>query len=585
MIVIAGIFGIVIDERASLLEQRDDCGVSALAGEPNRRATIDIRRRSHRSTIQQQPDNLNLTAFRRPRQRSARVEAVAVHGIRELRRCSRVFGSVENRTHSGQVGANDGGVQIHSTMNFLVVVVVTVMLDVARGLSTQMTGRPNSAQSVSSLSGGQTSDSAWQNAVVLSQSMPMGDNMFATTPACACASQHLLLTRFVNLDSDRALRDKPLDVPDMATIRGIEVVVHRSLDASAIIDETDVVLVRAGAVLSANLAGKGVTNAARWPPIQAATSFSYGGRTNLWGVATPLTPAIVNDDSFGVAFRVRSQAASGVARVDYVRLSIFYDTPDGMIPPKSTLGADGGGTGVPVSPGGSTANTAADGSNINVGSDPTASAFNQGMSSSSPDGDNVGLIVGVVVGVLLCCLLVAVVAFLLLKRNKREKHGDIHTESFAFEQPQNNNNMMSARSQRAGTGAHEFPDVPDSSRRGTNVQSNYVSSPNNDIAAQQAYGGIQPSVQMPQTDGYGGSGARRATSPSNYASTTTTTSGASGASAPYGTRPTAATMSSIDAPNSNYGSGRAAPLQYNKAIDIHGHDQYNQRPVHQQFGN
>jgi hypothetical protein len=580
MVVVAGILGIVVDEGASLFEQRDNLGVTAFAGEPERRAAVGIGSRGHSAAIQQQANNVDRTAFGGASESGARVEAVAVQRIGELRHGVDVgCGGVENRTHSGNVVAQNGGVQIHqkqqSTMKLFVLIGVVGVVGV-RALSTQVTGRPNSAQTSSSVSGGDASDAAWLNAATLSLAMPMGDNMFATTPQCACASQHLLLTKFVHLDSDRALRDKPLQVPDGATIRGIELLIHRAVDSGALIDETDVVLVRAGAVISGNLAGKSSTNAARWPPIAAATTFTYGGRTNLWGVASPLTPAIVNDDSLGVAIRVRSQAAAGVAKIDYVRLSIFYDTPDAMFPSPISTGAADGGASVPGS-----ATAGASNANVGGGGDATVSGVNQGgQVSSSPAGaSNVGLIVGVVVGVLLCCLLLALVAFLLLKRRKRERdnHGDIHTESFAFDQS-SSPNMLSARSQRADTGASVFPDVPDSSsRRGANVQSNYVNSPD---AAQQGYGGIQPSVQQtpPHTDGYG-TGARRATSPSNYASSP---AASSAASAPYGsTRPAAATVSSG---GGNYGSGRAAPLQYNKAIDIHGHDQYNQRPVHQQFG-
>jgi hypothetical protein len=461
----------------------------------------------------------------------------------------------------------------------MLVAVVAVLIVVVDALMTQTTGRPKSSTSAS-LGDGSPSAAAWVNPAALSAAMPMGDNAFASTPSCDCTTQHLVMTEFVNLDSDRALRDKPIEVPAGASIRGVEVVVHRALDVGAAIDETDVVLVRGGAVISANLAGKGVTKVARWPPIAEAKSFSYGGSTNLWGVASPLTPAIVNDASFGVAIRVRT-AGSGVARVDYARLSVFYETNDFI--PSPTRAPDAGPA---VLDGGTGTNNngvvGGQSSNNNGGIDPTANGdgINQGGDMSSPAGDNTGLIVGVVVGVLLCCLLVALLAFLLLKRNKREREnrgGDIHTESFAFDQ----SNLHSARSQRADTDASALPNVPDSSRRGTNVQSNYVSEPIS--SEQQHYGGIQPSAAAAATSGsYAASATSSANSGMGYGNSRPAAATMSSIETPtssnYGTRPAAQTVSS------NYGSGRAAPLQYNKAIDIHGHDQYNQRPAHQQFG-
>ena len=50
---------------------------------------------------------------------------------------------------------------------------------------------------------------------------------------------------------------------------------------------------------------------------------SYGGSTNIWGYAS-LTPAIINASTFGVDIRASNSGTSSTARVDHIRITVYY---------------------------------------------------------------------------------------------------------------------------------------------------------------------------------------------------------------------------------------------------------------------
>jgi hypothetical protein len=60
-------------------------------------------------------------------------------------------------------------------------------------------------------------------------------------------------------------------------------------------------------------------------PMGAYASITYGSGTDLWG-SSPLTSAVVNDPSFGVAFRAgfHGDIGSAIAEVDEIRIDVTY---------------------------------------------------------------------------------------------------------------------------------------------------------------------------------------------------------------------------------------------------------------------
>ncbi|MBI1946523.1 MAG: DUF4215 domain-containing protein [Deltaproteobacteria bacterium] len=114
--------------------------------------------------------------------------------------------------------------------------------------------------------------------------------------------------------------DFDLRVPSTATIRGIRANIRRDNDnasGGATVFDVVVRLVMTGAAIGDNRA-----SATPWP--SSAATATYGGATDLWGVA--LTPAMVNDPAFGFGVAVRKSAAGSIdAEIDHMWLEVFTD--------------------------------------------------------------------------------------------------------------------------------------------------------------------------------------------------------------------------------------------------------------------
>lgn len=111
-----------------------------------------------------------------------------------------------------------------------------------------------------------------------------------------------------------------LDVPEGATINGVEVVVkRRNITASdSSLRDAEVRLVVGGEVAGDDRAAAGVY----WPG--TATTRTYGGMTDLWGLS--LTVADVNAPDFGAALRAYCEAGTGQPRVDAITIKVYYTT-------------------------------------------------------------------------------------------------------------------------------------------------------------------------------------------------------------------------------------------------------------------
>jgi len=98
------------------------------------------------------------------------------------------------------------------------------------------------------------------------------------------------------------------------TIVGIKVEVSKWSGANRIVDR-DIRIVKGGVIGAVNKA-----SGAFWP---TSDSYSqYGGATDLWGETW--TRDDINDPNFGVAIAAQCPTTSGIARVQHVRITVYY---------------------------------------------------------------------------------------------------------------------------------------------------------------------------------------------------------------------------------------------------------------------
>lgn len=108
------------------------------------------------------------------------------------------------------------------------------------------------------------------------------------------------------------------NVPTSATITGVKVEVERSQGSATDVHDSVIQLTTGGALIGSNKADA----ATLWPVGTAESYATYGGLTDGWGAG--LTPAQVNDPSFGVAIQAALTTSTSVARVDHVRVTVRY---------------------------------------------------------------------------------------------------------------------------------------------------------------------------------------------------------------------------------------------------------------------
>lgn len=106
-------------------------------------------------------------------------------------------------------------------------------------------------------------------------------------------------------------------VPDGKTVAGIKVEVERSSVGGSVnlIDQT-IQLISGGSSVGDNKADAGTP----WPMADAYAT--YGGAADDWGAG--LDAAAVNDSSFGVRIKATLSSGSETARVDHVRITVYY---------------------------------------------------------------------------------------------------------------------------------------------------------------------------------------------------------------------------------------------------------------------
>jgi len=105
-------------------------------------------------------------------------------------------------------------------------------------------------------------------------------------------------------------------IPSNATITGVQVVIGRYAENSNSLHDNKVNLRYSGSEIATNKA-----SSSYWPTSEAAAT--YGSSSDVWGAT--LTPAIINDNTFGVVLDVDNDNNNNrIAFVDYVQISVTY---------------------------------------------------------------------------------------------------------------------------------------------------------------------------------------------------------------------------------------------------------------------
>lgn len=114
--------------------------------------------------------------------------------------------------------------------------------------------------------------------------------------------------------------DFGFSIPSGAPILGVKAEVERSTTAGTGMFSPSVQLTRGtGSPQGTNKGGTGDV----WP-VNIDTYAVYGGEADLWGLA--LVPGDVNSPTFGVAIRASTFDFAGDARVDHIRMTVYYQS-------------------------------------------------------------------------------------------------------------------------------------------------------------------------------------------------------------------------------------------------------------------
>ena len=112
-------------------------------------------------------------------------------------------------------------------------------------------------------------------------------------------------------------------IPTDASISGITVTYGKySSGTGNRIEDDSILIIQDGVILGTDHKVTG-----NWPT-GSVTSSVYGSTSDLWGVSTTWTPALINQSNFGVAMRVKNRSTSSrTGYVDYVTISVEYTLP------------------------------------------------------------------------------------------------------------------------------------------------------------------------------------------------------------------------------------------------------------------
>lgn len=109
-------------------------------------------------------------------------------------------------------------------------------------------------------------------------------------------------------------------IPTDATVTGIEVAVERSASNLTDVRDNRVRIVKANVIGATDRADTATTD---WPTADAYKT--YGSSSDLWGETW--TPAQINAADFGIAFAAQAINGTQTARVDHIRITVYYTEP------------------------------------------------------------------------------------------------------------------------------------------------------------------------------------------------------------------------------------------------------------------
>jgi hypothetical protein len=153
-------------------------------------------------------------------------------------------------------------------------------------------------------------------------SLGTGGTQAWSTPTNITNSDNAYATVALNWQTSRYLQASNFGfaVPSTAIIDGVKVEIENNKTAGNISDDATygVKLVKGGTVQ-----GNNNRSFANWPTTDAYTT--YGSNSDKWGLT--LTPTDVNASNFGVAISATAFLSSGTARIDHIRITVYYHNP------------------------------------------------------------------------------------------------------------------------------------------------------------------------------------------------------------------------------------------------------------------
>lgn len=166
-----------------------------------------------------------------------------------------------------------------------------------------------------------------EGAGILAWSNP--NNITSVGSPYVAADIRLLKTRFLEGTNYN------FNIPDDATIDGIEVVVNRMGEQNTFLGTTygvrdyGIYLVKnVDGSPVVQISGNNKATSALWPELLTPTT--YGSSGDLWGLI--LTPTDINNVNFGVALSVENTGLTKkMATVDYIQITVYYTVPQGHI--------------------------------------------------------------------------------------------------------------------------------------------------------------------------------------------------------------------------------------------------------------
>lgn len=122
-------------------------------------------------------------------------------------------------------------------------------------------------------------------------------------------------------------------IPSTSTVIGIVAEVEKSRLGSVQINDDSVKILQSNVI-----SGTEKATATNWPTSDAYTTYGTS-TTDLWGLTW--TPTLINSSGFGVAIAGKVASAGSTARIDHIRITVYYFLKNGISSRTMVLGGTG----------------------------------------------------------------------------------------------------------------------------------------------------------------------------------------------------------------------------------------------------